>query len=41
MMGLSALAGARPDVLAKLLAPLFRQLVEGAPRAVTPPSRSR
>ena len=39
MMGLSALAVARPDVLAKLLAPLFRQLVEGAPRTVTRRSR--
>jgi hypothetical protein len=29
MIGLSALADARPDDLIKLLAPIFQQLVEG------------
>jgi AcrR family transcriptional regulator len=38
MIGLSALADAEPQALAKLLAPLFQQLVEGAPAAAATPA---
>lgn len=37
MIGLSALADAKPEALAKILGPLFQQLIDGAP----PPSGSK
>ena len=41
MVGLSALADAEPGVLARLLAPVFRQLVEAGPDAERDPATAR